>query len=131
MATATPQKTATPTPAASDKAITIPDDILSATAEEIQARTRMIDQEVHILKNEINRLNQEQKTHKELIKENNEKIKMNKQLPYLVGNVLEILEPFGDELEEEEEGAATDLDAQRKTKSAVVKTSTRQVWFGD
>lgn len=61
------------------------------------------------------------------IKENRDKIKMNKQLPYLVGNVIELLDISpGDE---EEEGGNVDLDAQRKGKCAVVKTSTRQTIF--
>jgi 26S proteasome regulatory subunit T5 len=61
------------------------------------------------------------------IKENNEKIKLNKQLPYLVGHVVEILDPL--EAEEEEEGASKDLDVGRKNKCAVIKTSTRQTIF--
>lgn len=50
---------------------------------------------------------------------------MNKTLPYLVSNVVELLE-----LEElqEEEGANVDLDA-HKTKCAVIKTSTRATYF--
>ena len=54
-------------------------------------------------------------------------MKLNKQLPYLVGNVVEILdlEPDG----EEEDGAAQDQNAQRRGKSVVVKTSTRQTIF--
>ncbi|CAM9779523.1 unnamed protein product, partial [Sphacelaria rigidula] len=60
------------------------------------------------------------------IKENKEKIKLNKQLPWLVGNVVEILDPEEDP-EEEEDGGAQDIDATRQAKSAVMKTSTRQV----
>lgn len=50
---------------------------------------------------------------------------VNKTLPYLVSNVVELLE-----LEElqEEEGANVDLDA-HKTKCAVIKTSTRATYF--
>lgn len=61
------------------------------------------------------------------IKENNEKIKLNRQLPYLVGHVVEVLDPLNDE--GEEQGAAKDLDAGRKNKCAVIKTSTRQTIF--
>lgn len=51
--------------------------------------------------------------------------KVNKTLPYLVSNVVELLE-----LEElqEEEGANVDLDA-HKTQCAVIKTSTRATYF--
>jgi 26S proteasome regulatory subunit T5 len=37
-------------------------------------------------------LQHEQSTLKERIKENQDKIKLNKQLPYLVGNVVELLD---------------------------------------
>lgn len=43
------------------------------------------------MKSEIIRLQHEQAAMKERIKDNKEKIKMNKQLPYLVGNVVEVL----------------------------------------
>lgn len=56
-----------------------------------------------------------------------EKIKLNKQLPYLVGNVVEVLNINPDE--EEEDGANVDLDSQRKGKCVVLKTSTRQTIF--
>ena len=60
------------------------------------------------------------------VKENKEKIKLNNQLPYLVGNIVEILDM---DPEEDEDGGAIDLDAQRKGKAVVLKTSTRQTVF--
>lgn len=42
------------------------------------------------MKSENKRLAYEQQAMKERIKDNKEKIKMNKQLPYLVGNVVEV-----------------------------------------
>lgn len=60
------------------------------------------------------------------IKENKEKIKLNNQLPYLVGNVVEVLDM---DPEEDEDGAAVDLDSQRRGKAVVLKTSTRQTVF--
>jgi len=62
----------------------------------------------------------------ERIKDNKEKIKLNKQLPYLVANVVEILDMDSSD-EPEDEGANIDLDSHRKGKCAVIKTSTRQV----
>jgi 26S proteasome regulatory subunit T5 len=50
-------------------------------------------------------------------------------LPYLVANVVELLDIDPDVDETEEEGGATDLDAQRKGKCAVIKTTTRQTIF--
>lgn len=73
-------------------------------------------------------MSQESKSLKEQLKENQEKIKLNKQLPYLVGHVVEILDVNPDD-DEEEEGGHVDLDSQRKGKCAVIKTSTRQTIF--
>lgn len=51
-----------------------------------------------------------------------------RQLPYLVGNVVELLD-LDVEAEAAEEGANIDLDATRVGKSAVIKTSTRQTIY--
>jgi len=104
------------------------EEIARADTDEIAQRTRMIENEIKVLKNELARLNHEQQNHKDKIKENNDKIKLNKQLPYLVANVVELLDM---ELEEEpeEDGANVDLDAHRKGKCCVLKTSTRQTIF--
>ena len=80
------------------------------------------------------RLNHDHTTMTERLKENKEKIKMNQQLPHLVGNVVEVFHTsFNlDQIlkiapEDQEDGASLDLDAQRNGKCAVIKTSTRQV----
>jgi len=88
----------------------------------------MLENEIKVIKNEQMRLNHEHQAQKEKIKENTEKIKLNKQLPYLVANVVELLDM---ELEEEpeEDGANIDLDAHRKGTCCVLKTSTRQTIF--
>jgi 26S proteasome regulatory subunit T5 len=80
---------------------------------------------------------------KEKIRDNGEKIKQNKVLPYLVGNVVEVrtgkcyryrllrITPqiLDVDPEVEEDGANQDLDSMRKGKCAVIKTSTRQTVF--
>lgn len=43
------------------------------------------------VKEELQRTNLELESFKEKIKENQEKIKLNKQLPYLVGNIVEVI----------------------------------------
>ena len=53
-------------------------------------------------------------------------VKLNKQLPYLVANIVEIVEPYVDI---EEDGSAGDSNADYKGKGVVVKTSTRQTVF--
>ena len=101
------------------------EEILRMSADDLKSRTQLLDNEIRIMRSEIQRINHNVLTLKEKIKENNERIKINKTLPYLVSNVIELLE-----LEEtqEEEGANVDLDAY-KTKCAVIKTSTRATYF--
>lgn len=65
-------------------------DILRLAPEEITNRTRLLENDIKVMKSEIVRLQHEQAAMKERIKDNKEKIKMNKQLPYLVGNVVEV-----------------------------------------
>merc|ERR1719217_1676014 len=79
------------------------------------------------MRSEIQRIKHESESHKERIKENQDKIKLNKQLPYLVGNIIEVLD-LGCE-EDEEVGMAQDVDAQRSGKSVVIRTSTRQTIY--
>jgi 26S proteasome regulatory subunit T5 len=105
----------------------IPEEILRSSDDDIVRRARMIDNEAKVLKNEAVRLTHEHSALKERIKENTDKIKLNKQLPYLVGNVVEILDL--DPEDEEEDGSHVDLDSQRKGRCTVIKTSTRQTIF--
>ncbi|KAJ1258240.1 hypothetical protein BS78_10G059700 [Paspalum vaginatum] len=104
------------------------DQLLSMSTEDIIRASRLIDNEIRVLKDELQRTNLDLESFKDKIKENQEKIKLNKQLPYLVGNIVEILE-MNPEDEAEEDGANIDLDSQRKGKCVVLKTSTRQTIF--
>lgn len=104
----------------------IDEEILRLPTDDIIARTRLIENEIKMLRNESVRLGHENKSIEAMIKDNSEKIKINKQLPYLVGNIVELLDV---EPEEGTEGASVDLDSQRKGKCAVIKTSTRQTIF--
>jgi 26S proteasome regulatory subunit T5 len=104
------------------------EDILRASTEEIQNRIKLLENDIKIMKSEQQRLMHEQNSVKERIKDNQDKIKLNKQLPYLVANVVELLDMDPND-EPEEDGANIDLDAHRKGKCAVVKTSTRQTVF--
>ncbi|CAG8501316.1 10213_t:CDS:2, partial [Acaulospora morrowiae] len=103
-------------------------EILKSSTDDIISRTRLLNNEIKGMKSEQNRLTHEQSNMKEKIKDNKEKIKVNKQLPYLVGNVVELLDMDPND-EPEEDGANIDLDAHRKGKCAVIKTSTRQTIF--
>ena len=104
------------------------EEVLRMSTEEVISRTRLLDNEVKIMKSEVMRISHELQAQKEKIKENTEKIKVNKTLPYLVSNVIELLDVDPQDLGEED-GANVDLDSQRKGKCAVIKTSTRQTYF--
>ena len=58
--------------------------------EEIVGLTRLLDNEIRIMKSEVMRISHELQTQKDKIRENTEKIKLNKTLPYLVSNVIEV-----------------------------------------
>jgi 26S proteasome regulatory subunit T5 len=100
---------------------------MSMSLDEIRQRSRLVENDVRIMRSEIQRIKHESESHKERIKENQDKIKLNKQLPYLVGNIIEVLD-LGCE-EDEEVGMAQDVDAQRSGKSVVIRTSTRQTIY--
>lgn len=90
--------------------------------------TRLLDNEIRVLRDESNRLTHEKSGLAERVKENHEKIKLNNQLPYLVANIVEVLELDAEE-EEEEDGAITYQESGKKGKCVVLKTSTRQTVF--
>ncbi|ELU38264.1 26S protease regulatory subunit 6A [Rhizoctonia solani AG-1 IA] len=121
----------------------IPEDIRNAPVDDINTRTRLIDNDIKVSLGLLNRGNESiwefdpiwsielpqftmHATMREKIRDNGEKIKQNKVLPYLVGNVVEILDV---DPEVEEDGANQDLDSMRSGKCAVIKTSTRQTIF--
>lgn len=103
-------------------------EISRLSTDELVNRTRLLDNDIKIMRSEYQRLTHEQGSMRERIKDNEEKIANNRQLPYLVGNVVEILDMAPTD-EEAEEGGTQDEDAARAGKSAVIKTSTRQTIF--
>lgn len=107
----------------------LPEEIERMSTDELVSRTRLLDNEVKIMRTEVMRIQNELSTQRDKIKENTERIKMNKTLPYLVSNVVELLDVDPEESGVEEDGANVDLDSQRKGKCAVIKTSTRQTYF--
>ncbi|KAJ1981652.1 26S proteasome regulatory subunit 6A [Dimargaris cristalligena] len=102
-------------------------EILRSSTEDIGNRTRLIENEIRVMKSEQSRLQHEKSAMIEKIKDNQQKIAMNRQLPYLVANVVEILDMNPDD--NDDDGANVDLDSQRQGKCAVIKTSTRQTIF--
>jgi len=104
------------------------EEILGLSTRDIIARRRLLENDTRIMRSEFQRLTHEKAAMHEKIKDNLDKIENNRQLPYLVGNVVEILD-LDVTAEAAEEGANIDLDATRVGKSAVIKTSTRQTIF--
>lgn len=121
------------------------EEILGLSTQDILTRKRLLENDSRIMKSELSRLSHEKAAMGEKIKENVDKIAnnrlaqrsgtvkgrtniYNRQLPYLVGNVVELLD-LDPTAESSEEGANIDLDATRVGKSAVIKTSTRQTIF--
>ena len=68
----------------------IPQDVLQSETDDIMTRVRLIENDIKVMRSETMRLQHEQSTMREKIRDNKEKIKQNKVLPYLVGNVVEV-----------------------------------------
>ena len=88
------------------------------TDEEIRNRISIYDNNMRILRNEERQIDHEKVQINANLKENQEKLKNNKILPYLVSNVVELLENKDEDKEEHESNTM-----------AVIKTSTRQTIF--
>lgn len=106
----------------------LPEEFATMSAEDIQRRLRLVENEMRVLRDESNRLTHEKTGLAERTKDNHEKIKLNNQLPYLVANIVEVLNVDPEE-EEEEDGAGAYQDAGKQGKCIVLKTSTRQTVF--
>lgn len=100
--------------------------IATMSTDDIKQMTRLLDNEVRIMKSDMNRVKHESSIQRANIKDNREKVKHNKVLPYLVSNVVEIVDPFVDP---DEDGSAMDSHARVKCQGVVIKTSTRQTMF--
>lgn len=115
--------------------VDLPEDIKTIDLEELNHRIKGIDNELSIFRREHKLLVAEQKSLNLRLADNKEKIKMNKQLPYLVGHVVEVSpilslhrspQILDIQDEDSEEGSTVDVTTARKGKCAVIKTSTRQ-----
>ncbi|KAF9597739.1 hypothetical protein IFM89_021226 [Coptis chinensis] len=100
----------------------------SMSTDEIVTSFGLFDTEIRSLNDELRRTQLEIDSLKQNTIQNQETIKLYKQPPYLVSNVLEILD-LGPEDEAEDDGAIVNLDSQRNGKSVVMKTSTHQNIF--
>jgi hypothetical protein len=60
---------------------------------ELRQRIHLISNDIRVMNSDVHRISHESRSQIDRIVENKEKVKINKQLPYLVANVVEILEP--------------------------------------
>jgi len=104
------------------------EEILNMSTDDIKLRCRLLDNECSYMKSEHQRITHEIESMNASIKDNTDKVKQNKVRPWLVANIVEILDLQTDE-DKEEDGASMSVDAQREGQTAVVKTSTRQTIF--
>ena len=69
------------------------DETASMSVADLRQRIHLLQNDIRIMKSDVSRIMHESRGQQDRIKENQEKVKVNKQLPYLVANVVEILEP--------------------------------------
>lgn len=105
----------------------LPPEIANGTVDDINMTVRMLNNDIMVLRSELGRLRHEVKEQTLRVNDNTEKIRQNKQLPYLVSNVVEILDI--EDKSDQDEGANVDLDSTRVGKCVVIKTTTRQTIF--
>jgi 26S proteasome regulatory subunit T5 len=103
-------------------------EVESMTNEEIAEKAKTLQNNIKVMKREQTSLTHQLNNINLQVVENEKKVKLNKQLPHLVSNFIELLD-LPPEDEEELEGAAIDEDAQRQGKSCVIKTTTRQTIY--
>lgn len=60
---------------------------------ELRQRIHLLNNDIRVMKSDVQRITHESRAQRDRIRDNQEKVKLNKQLPYLVANVVEILEP--------------------------------------
>lgn len=60
---------------------------------ELRQRIHLLSNDIRVMNSDVQRITHESRGQRERIRENLEKVKINKQLPYLVANVVEVLEP--------------------------------------
>lgn len=65
-------------------------EVSSMSADDVVSRTRLLENEIRIMRLELTRISHEIQSQRDKIRENTEKIKVNKTLPYLVSNVIEV-----------------------------------------
>lgn len=76
------------------------DETRHMTVGELRQRIHLLNNDIRIMKSDVQRITHESRGQRERIRENQEKVKLSKQLPYLVANVVEVLEPDAEDGED-------------------------------
>jgi 26S proteasome regulatory subunit T5 len=92
------------------------------------SRIRMLDGNMRIMRNEKSRVEHECSQFLVRIKDNEDKIEKNRVLPYLVANIVEVIDM---KPEDEIDPEAVQNKDDFPSKCAIVKTTTRQVFFSN
>uniref|UniRef100_A0A182MEC0 AAA+ ATPase domain-containing protein n=1 Tax=Anopheles culicifacies TaxID=139723 RepID=A0A182MEC0_9DIPT len=103
--------------------------VAALSTEELIASNNKMTNEVSSMKQETIQCEQRTVKFKDMIEKNITFIERNRKLPYLVANVLEVLDMDPLEDEKEHVDGMVLQDSQRKCKSAVIKTSMRQTYY--
>jgi len=69
------------------------EDTRHMSISELRQRIHLINNDIRVMRSDVQRITHESRGQRDRIRENQEKVKVNKQLPYLVANVVEVLEP--------------------------------------
>jgi 26S proteasome regulatory subunit T5 len=105
-------------------------DLDSIPTHELKTNIYLMNNNISIMHDQQHQLKYQKQKQTEKIKENKEKIKVNKTLPYLVATIVEILDNDAlGEGEEETDEATGETTTTAGSKSAVIKTTTRQTVF--
>lgn len=96
---------------------------------DIKTQIYLLKNDMEVMRNEQNQLAYQKRVQTEKIKDNKEKIKVNKTLPYLVATIVEILDNDTLNDGEEVDEATGETTSMAGSKSAVIKTTTRQTVF--
>ena len=94
-------------------------EIAELTDSEVLNRIRIYESNVRIMRQEEGQVSEERRGYERQIQENEAKLAMSRQLPYLVSTVVEVLDNSDPATREEHEGA----------KTVVIKTSTRNTIY--
>lgn len=106
------------------------DPIESMTTGDIKTQIFLLKNDMMVMGDQQQQLHYQLRVQTEKVRENKEKIKLNKTLPYLVATVVEILDnDLMADGEEETDEATGETTATAGSKSAVIKTTTRQTVF--